>query len=125
MPSLLDKTHGYATTVIRRTLGKDDRSRIRALEKRIEELERVIANDLRVFNGHTINDHSQNIILDHKRRTHWQCDDGTIDYEKVTGKPYAINACVDVAEVVQIIIDTPDYIDNICDACPGAGPGIL
>lgn len=124
MPSLMDKAHGYAAMAVRRTLGKDDRSRIRELEREVDELKRILSRDVRLYQGMTINDHSTVIDLDHKRRHFWQCDDGTLTFEKIMGKTYGVNACVDVQAVVDIIVGDPGMIGAICDACPGGTPGM-
>jgi hypothetical protein len=123
MPSLLDKQRGYAAMAVRRALGKDDRSRIKKLERDFAELERVLDHDLRQYTGMTINDFSTVVDLDHKRRHHWECDDGTITFERIIGRTYGVNACVDIEVIKTMLLADPDFINAICAECPGVDPG--
>lgn len=99
MPSLLDRTRGYAAFAVRRALGRSPDAKVEALEKRVRELERTLAQQLRLYNGLTINNFSTTVGLDHKKRHHFMSRDGSIVLSKVEGYPYAVDFSVDPAEL--------------------------
>lgn len=115
MPSLLDRTHGYAAKAVRRALGKDDRTRIELLERRLAELELALAQRGRDYTGMTINDFGTVITLDHKRRHHLRSDNETVLLRKVPGKPYGLNIEVDVDKVIEIggLCPDPAFFDRV------------
>lgn len=99
MPNLMDRTRGYAAYAVRRALGRSPDARVEELERRVKELERLLAFNLRTFNGHTINDFSTTVKLDHKDRTHWRSSDETVLLDQIPGVPYGVNVRVNPAEL--------------------------
>lgn len=97
MPNLMDRTRGYAAFAVRRALGRSPDARVEELERRVKELERLLALSLRTFNGHTINDFNAGVGLDHKRRTHWRSSDGKVVLSQIEGVPYGVDLSVDEA----------------------------
>ncbi len=95
MPSLLDRTRGYAAHAVRRALGRSPDARVEALEKRVRELERALTQQLRLFNGLSLNNHGNLVGLDHRQRIHLRSRDGSIVLSKVDGFPYAVDFSVD------------------------------
>lgn len=97
MPSLLDRSKGYAAFAVRRALGRSPDARITELEKELRELKRTLAHQLRLYNGVTLNNFGNTVGLDHKQRHHFMSRDDSIILSKVDGYPYAVDFQVDPA----------------------------
>lgn len=95
MPSLLDRTRGYAAFAVRRALGRSPDAKVEALEKRVRELERALTQQLRLFNGLSLNSHGNLVGLDHRQRIHLRSRDGSVVLSKIDGFPYAVDFSVD------------------------------
>lgn len=133
MPSLLDRTQGYASFAARRALGKDMWSELQRLRRRVDELERALALDLRTYGGLTINDFGTQVGLDHRRRHHLKSSDDSITLTRLEGLPYAVDVtvngdvvCLDIIECIKarLLADT-DWLDEVCgyDCGSGVAPG--
>lgn len=130
MPSLLDRTQGYAAFAVRRALGKDMWSEIQALRRRVDELERALALDLRTYGGLTINDFGTWVGLDHRKRHHLKSSDGSITLTRLEGLPYAVDLAVDADVMCDAIIDcvlarilaSPDFMTRVCNFCDTGDP---
>ena len=99
MPSLLDRTKGYAAFAVRRALGRSPDARIAELETEMRDLKRTLAQQLRLFNGLSLNNFGTLVNLDHRKRMHYVSRDGTITLSKVEGFPYAVDFGVNMAEL--------------------------
>lgn len=97
MPSLLDRTKGYAAFAVRRALGRSPDARIAELETEMRELKRTLAHQLRLYNGVTLNNFGTTVGLDHKQRHHFMSRDDSIVLSRVAGYPYAVDFQVDPA----------------------------
>ena len=67
MPSLLDRSKGYAAFAVRRALGRSPDARIAELETEVRELKRTLAHQLRLFNGLSVNSFGSLVNLDHRQ----------------------------------------------------------
>lgn len=99
MPSLLDRSKGYAAFAVRRALGRSPDARIAELEVEVRELKRTLAQQLRLFNGLSLNNFGTLVNLDHRKRMHFVSRDDTITLSKVEGFPYAVDFGVNTAEM--------------------------
>ena len=99
MPSLLDRSKGYAAFAVRRALGRSPDARITELETEVRELKRTLAHQLRLFNGLTLNTFGSFVNLDHRQRMHFVSRDDTVVLSKVDGFPYAVDFSVNPAEL--------------------------
>lgn len=97
MPSLLDRTKGYAAFAVRRALGRSPDARIAELETEMRELKRTLAHQLRLYNGVSLNNFGNTVGLDHKQRHHFMSRDDSIILSRVAGYPYAVDFQVDPA----------------------------
>lgn len=97
MPSLLDRSKGYAAFAVRRALGRSPDARIAELETEVRELKRTLAHQLRLFNGLSVNSFGSLVNLDHRQRLHFISRDDTVTLSKVDGLPYAVDFAVDPA----------------------------
>lgn len=91
MPSLLDRSKGYAAFAVRRALGRSPDARITELETEVRELKRTLAHQLRLFNGVSLNNFGTLVNLDHRQRMHLVSRDETVVISKVEGFPYAVD----------------------------------
>lgn len=126
MPSLLDRDHGYAAYAVRRALHREAWPEIQRLQRRVEELERALVLDLRVYGGLTINDHGTWVGLDHRRRHHLYSSDESVSLVRPTGKPYAVDITVNVDAIIEEIKDfllaDSTWLGQVCTHC-GESPG--
>lgn len=99
MPSLLDRSKGYAAFAVRRALGRSPDARIAELETEVRELKRTLAHQLRLFNGLSVNSFGSLVNLDHRQRLHFISRDDTVTLSKVDGLPYAVDFAVNMAEM--------------------------
>lgn len=99
MPSLLHRTQGYAAYAVRRALGRSPDAKIEALEQEVRELKRTLAQQLRLFQGLSLNNSGNHVNLDHRRRMHFVSRDDTVTLSKVEGFPYAVDFAVNTAEM--------------------------
>ncbi len=97
MPSLLDRTRGYAAFAVRRALGRSPDARIAELEKELRELKRTLAHQLRLYNGVTLNNFGTTVGLDHKQRHHFMSRDDSVVLSRVDGYPYGVDFQVNPA----------------------------
>ena len=91
MPSLLDRTKGYAAFAVRRALGRSPDARIDELEREVRELKRTLAHQLRLFNGLSLNNFGTLVNLDHRQRMHFVSRDDSVVLSKVEGMPYVVD----------------------------------
>lgn len=91
MPSLLDRTKGYAAFAVRRALGRSPDARIDELEREVRELKRTLAHQLRLFNGLSLNNFGTLVNLDHRQRMHFVSRDESVVLSKVEGMPYVVD----------------------------------
>lgn len=130
MPSLLDRSAGYAAFAVRRALGKDLWSELQRLRRRVDELERALALDLKTYGGLTVNDFGTWVGLDHRRRHHLKSSDDSIVLTRPEGLPYAVDltvntdqVCIDIIECIKArILADPDFLDEICAYCDTGTP---
>ncbi len=99
MPSLLDRSKGYAAFAVRRALGRSPDARITELETEVRELKRTLAHQLRLFNGLSLNSFGSLVNPDHRQRLHFISRDDTVTLSKVDGLPYAVDFSVNMAEM--------------------------
>lgn len=97
MPSLLDRTRGYAAFAVRRALGRSPDARIAELEREVRELKRTLAQQLRLYNGLSVNSFGNLVNLDHRRRHHFVSRDDSVVLSTVEGFPYAVDFQVNPA----------------------------
>lgn len=97
MPSLLDRTKGYAAFAVRRALGRSPDARIAELEREVRELKRTLAQQLRLYNGLSVNSFGNLVNLDHRRRHHLISRDDSVVLSTVEGFPYAVDFQVNTA----------------------------
>lgn len=108
MPRLLDRTAGYAAYAVRRALGRSPDARIAELETEMRELKRTLAQQLRLYNGLSVNSFGNLVNLDHRRRHHFVSRDDSVVLSTVEGFPYAVDFSVN-----------PDVLDFCADAIKG------
>lgn len=94
MPSLLHRTQGYAAYAVRRALGRSPDAKIEALELEVRELKRALAQQLRLFQGLSLNNFGNHVNLDHRRRMHFVSRDDSVVLSKVDGMPYVVDFSV-------------------------------
>lgn len=129
MPSLLDREQGYAAFAVRRALHREEWAELRRLQRRVDELERALILDLRVYSGLTINNHGAWITLDHRRRHHVISSDDSVGISRVAGKPYGIDLTVNVDQIIETVktalLADSGFLDSVCAWCgdPTPGPG--
>jgi len=99
MPSLLHRTQGYAAYAVRRALGRSPDAKIEALEREVRELKRALAQQLRLFQGLSVNAFGSHVNLDHRQRMHFLSRDDSITLSTVEGLPYAVDFSVNMAEM--------------------------
>lgn len=99
MPSLLHRTQGYAAYAVRRALGRSPDAKIEALEREVRELKRALAQQLRLFQGLSVNTFGSHVNLDHRQRMHLLSRDDSITLSTVEGLPYAVDFSVNMAEM--------------------------
>lgn len=97
MPSLLDRTKGYAAFAVRRALGRSPDARIAELEREVRELKRTLVQQLRLYNGLSVNSFGNLVGLDHRRRHHLISRDDSVVLSTVEGFPYAVDFQVNPA----------------------------
>ena len=97
MPRLLDRTKGYAAYAVRRALGRSPDARVEALEREVRELKRTLAQQLRLYNGLSVNSFGNLVNLDHRRRHHFVSRDDSVVLSTVEGFPYAVDFQVNPA----------------------------
>jgi len=130
VPSLLDRSAGYAAFAVRRALGKDMWSELQRLQRRVDELERALVMDLRTYGGLTVNDFGTWVGLDHRRRHHLKSSDGSISLTPPEGLPYAVDLGVNTDVVCAAILDcvmagilaNTDFLYEICKYCDTGTP---
>lgn len=99
MPRLLDRTKGYAAYAVRRALGRSPDARVEALEREVRELKRTLAQQLRLYNGLSVNSFGNLVNLDHRRRHHFVSRDDSVVLSTVEGFPYAVDFQVNPASL--------------------------
>lgn len=123
MPSLLDRTKGYAAFAVRRALGRSPDARIAELEVEMRELKRTLAHQLRLFNGLSLNNFGTLVNLDHRQRMHFVSRDDTVALSKVDGFPYAVDFSVNAAELPFCEDAIKGIVDCVADTDDVAGCG--
>lgn len=113
MPNLMDRTRGYAAYAVRRALGRSPDARVEEMERRVKELERLLAFQLRTYNGLTINNFATDVGLDHKKRHHFRSSDGKVILSQIPGAPYGVDFSVDEAELTLPDPGCPDALTRI------------
>lgn len=119
MPSLLDRSKGYAAFAVRRALGRSPDARITELETEVRELKRTLAHQLRLFNGLSLNNFGTLVNLDHRQRMHFVSRDDTVVLSKVEGFPYAVDFSVNTEELpfcedaIKGIVDCESDSDDV------------
>ena len=115
MPSLLDRSKGYAAFAVRRALGRSPDAKLAELETELRELKRTLAHQLRLFNGLSVNTFGNLVRLDHRQRIHFLSRDGTIVLSTVEGLPYAVDFGVNIEALELGCPDAFNVVSNGTD----------
>ena len=121
MPSLLHRTQGYAAYAVRRALGRSPDAKIEALEREVRELKRALAQQLRLFQGLSVNNFGNLVRLDHRQRMHFLSRDGSVALSTVEGLPYAVDFGVNTEALELGCPDAFNVVSNGTDAAAADG----